>query len=220
MDDHGAPARFEDPALARRVARVESWLREVYRLDLALEAARFLLCPQVARGLLPPGSPRSGVVLQETRDDLWLGLYLDPEDHDDTATILEETSHLPLHRLACQPAASSLAAAARAAGRRGPLRPSSASTTAMPWGTSRGCSGACRPTIPSASTTSWPTTRRVATASGSPSASPERGDIPALLGELRGFYRAGPDHKLRGRPRLTFASISQWSPHGADSPAA
>ena len=48
---------------------------------------------QAAQALLP-GAPRSGVLVKEEGDDVWLGLYLDPADREDLSAILEETSHL------------------------------------------------------------------------------------------------------------------------------
>ena len=61
--------------LARRVALVQRWLTSIYRIDLAFEAHRFLIAPQRARALLPPRSPRSGVLALEEEGTLWLGVY-------------------------------------------------------------------------------------------------------------------------------------------------
>jgi hypothetical protein len=65
----------------------------IYRLDLPLRAERFLLTCDAARRLLPPASPRSGLAVVEEDGDLWLGIYLDPRDHRDVDTLVEETSH-------------------------------------------------------------------------------------------------------------------------------
>ena len=87
-------ARTEpEPELVRSVALAQRWLTAIYRLDLPLEAHRFVIPPEQARALLPPGSPRSGVLALEEQDTLWLGVYLDSRDRRDPHTLLEETSH-------------------------------------------------------------------------------------------------------------------------------
>ncbi len=80
--------------LTRAIRLAQRWLTAIYRLDLEIEAERFLLSPAHARRLLPPRSPRSGVLVLEEQSELWLGLYVDPEDRLDAGTIVEETSHL------------------------------------------------------------------------------------------------------------------------------
>ena len=70
-DDGGAPLRAA-------VARAERWITSIYRLDLDLGAARFLMPPERARELLPEGAPRSGVLVVEEPDAVSLGLYVDP----------------------------------------------------------------------------------------------------------------------------------------------
>ncbi len=81
--------------LAVTVGEVASWLADVYALDLEIEPERFLLSlpPERARGWLPPGC-RSGLVVIQGEDEMEVGIHLDPKDHDDTGTLLEETSHL------------------------------------------------------------------------------------------------------------------------------
>ncbi len=81
--------------LAAIVAEVAGWLADVYALDLEIEPERFLLSlpPERARDWLPPGC-RSGLVIIEGEDEMEVGIHLDPKDHDDTGTLLEETSHL------------------------------------------------------------------------------------------------------------------------------
>ena len=79
--------------LARRVAAVQRWLTAIYRIDLALEAHQFLIPPERARAMLPPRSPRSGVLALEEQGTLWLGVYLDPRDSRDSWAVVEETSH-------------------------------------------------------------------------------------------------------------------------------
>ncbi|MDH3520310.1 MAG: hypothetical protein OEM49_07620 [Myxococcales bacterium] len=79
--------------LERRIAQVQRWLTAIYRLEIPQRAEQFLISPKDARSLLPPGSPRSGLAVVEERDALWLGLYLDPRDQRDSDTLVEETSH-------------------------------------------------------------------------------------------------------------------------------
>ncbi len=196
MDPLRNRQRFDDPALARRVAALGSWLRELYRLDLALEAARFLLAPEAARALLPPGAPRSGVVLQEEGEDLWLGLYLDPRDRGDPGTILEETSHLlciawhatqgrSVSKLVLELQADvDRYAYARLHG-GDPL----AHLEGVAWLVS-----ADDPEREHYQVAHEAARRYCGRLS---SRYPARGDIPELLDELRGFYRAGPNEKLR-----------------------
>lgn len=87
------------PALARDTRRsvrtAQHRLDGLYRLDLAVEAWRFLLSADEARSLLPrpQRSPRSGVLAVEEGGQLWIGLYLDPQDVADPDTVVEETSH-------------------------------------------------------------------------------------------------------------------------------
>ncbi|MFP6621851.1 MAG: hypothetical protein VCC20_00110 [Myxococcota bacterium] len=81
--------------LAASVGEVAGWLAEVYALDLEIEPERFLLSlpPDQVRDWLPPGC-RSGLVVIEGSDEIQVGIHLDPQDHGDTGTLLEETSHL------------------------------------------------------------------------------------------------------------------------------
>jgi len=81
------------PVLVRRVNALSRWLDDVYALDLELDAGRCVVAPGEAGSLLPPGSPPSGVLAVEDRGELFLGLYIDPDD-DSFETVVEETSHL------------------------------------------------------------------------------------------------------------------------------
>lgn len=81
-------------SLLRGVARVQARLAAIYRLDLDVRAEHFVISPERARRLLPPRSPRSGVLVVEAGGDPQLGLYIDPRDQADPGTIIEETSHL------------------------------------------------------------------------------------------------------------------------------
>ena len=81
------------PGLARRVAVVQRWLTRIYRLEVAEQAHRYVLPPERARQLLPPRSPRTGVLVLEEDDTLWLGVYVDPRDRRNRHALVEETSH-------------------------------------------------------------------------------------------------------------------------------
>jgi hypothetical protein len=87
-----SPAQRE--SLCRAVAQAQAWITGIYRLDLDLRAEHFLVEPETAMRLLPPDSPRSGVVVVEAPTELSMGMYLAAEDADDPGTVLEETSHL------------------------------------------------------------------------------------------------------------------------------
>ncbi len=81
-------------ALLRAVAWAQHWITDIYRLDLDLQAERFVVSPEAAREMLPTGSPRSGVVVVEEPTVVSLGLYVAPEDQGDPLAVIEETSHL------------------------------------------------------------------------------------------------------------------------------
>ena len=80
--------------LATRVAGAQRWLTAIYRLDLDFDAASCVVEPERAREWLPPGSPRTGLVVVDEGAELFAGIYLDPADADDEQAVLEETSHL------------------------------------------------------------------------------------------------------------------------------
>ena len=79
--------------LARRVAATQRRLTALYRLDLAVDVSQLLISAADARRLVGDGAPRSGVLVLEEGSDLWLGLYIDPADQGDVGTLVEETSH-------------------------------------------------------------------------------------------------------------------------------
>jgi hypothetical protein len=81
-------------ALALEVAAVQRRLTDVYRLELDLRAELYLVEPERARELLPTAGPRTGVLVLEEQDGARLGLYVDPRDRNDPDAIVEETSHL------------------------------------------------------------------------------------------------------------------------------
>ncbi|MDJ0849037.1 MAG: hypothetical protein QNK04_11720 [Myxococcota bacterium] len=80
--------------LPERVAAAQRSLTEIYRLELRLRAADFLMSADRVQALLPEGSPRTGVVVVEHDGELHVGLYVDPDDMENAAAIVEETSHL------------------------------------------------------------------------------------------------------------------------------
>ena len=77
----------------RSVLATQRRLDGLYRLDVSVKAWRFLLSAEAARGLLPAGGPRSGLLALEEDGELFLGIYLDPIDLEDPDTVVEETSH-------------------------------------------------------------------------------------------------------------------------------
>lgn len=92
-----SPARAVAPgvvaATRRQVFRAQRRLLSLYRLDVAPCAWRFLLSPDEVRAWLPEGAPRTGLLALEEDGELWIGLYLDPRDLGDPDTVVEETSH-------------------------------------------------------------------------------------------------------------------------------
>lgn len=85
----------EQSALEATVGSIAGWLAEVYALDLGFRAEEHVLeLPHArARELLPPGC-RTGVLLLECEGELQLGLHVAREDRNDAGTLVEETSHL------------------------------------------------------------------------------------------------------------------------------
>lgn len=79
--------------LTTQVAEVQATLSQVYQLDLGLEATDFVLPADEAKSLLPDGGPRSGVLVLEEQGELWLGVYWDDQDQRDSHAVVEETSH-------------------------------------------------------------------------------------------------------------------------------
>jgi hypothetical protein len=147
---------------------------------------------EAARSLLPGDAPRSGVVVLEEGPELHLGLYLDPCDQGDPDTVLEETSHLlciawhaahdrRVSRLTLELQAEvDRYVVARLQGRDGFGHFERFSWADWMDAETRGLYAAalryCRLLA-----------RRF----------PRRPDTPALLSELRCFYRASPEQKLR-----------------------
>lgn len=82
-----------DPVLALRVSAAQRRLCAIYRLEVDLDARDFLIAPGTAREQLGPEAPRTGLLALEEAGELWLGLYFDAADAGDPAAVLEETSH-------------------------------------------------------------------------------------------------------------------------------
>lgn len=182
--------------LVARVARAQEWLTAIYRLELELDAASCVVEPEQARDLLPPGSPRTGLVVVEERDEAFVGLYIDPADAADDDAVLEETSHLVclawhaahgrrvsrLH-LELQSEVDRYAVAR--------LRGGDAFAHFRGFRFSRGLGGEERRRYGEAHRVGLRTCRTLHLRF------PERADTPALLAELRRYYRAAQDAKLR-----------------------
>ncbi len=182
--------------VAEAVAAAQRHLDGIYRLDLALRAEAFVMEAEAARELLTAPAPRSGVVVVEEEGELQLGLYVDPRDAADPGTILEETSHLlclAWHATQGRPVSQLVLelqgevdrfAVARLAGRDGFDH-----FHGFRWDDWVGEGHRER----------YETAHRVALryCRELDRRYPRRSDTPALLAELRRFYRAAPQAKLR-----------------------
>jgi len=184
------------PPLRAAVARAERWLTRIYRLDLPLEAAHCVISPETARSLLPKTAPRSGLVVVDEGDELQLGIYVDPRDAGDPDTVIEETSHLlclawhaahdrRVSRLTLELQSEvDRYAVARLQGRDGFRH-----FEHFRWAEHLDAAG--RDLYATAHRAALRYCRTLARRF------PLRADTPALLAELRRFYRASADHKLR-----------------------
>lgn len=178
------------------VASALEALRGIYQIDLELEVERFVVDPALARRVLPDPSPRSGVVVVEEGEQAWLGLYLDPRDRADPDTILEETSHLlclAWHAAEGRPVSPLILelqgeidryAVARLEGR-------DAFRHFRDFVWDDWMDGATRRRYETAHRRGLRYCRRLARRY------PRRADTPGLLAELRRFYRATCERKLR-----------------------
>jgi hypothetical protein len=183
--------------LARRgIFRTQRRLDALYRLDVRAKAWRFLLTPEEARAFLCGAAPRSGLLAVEEDGELWIGLYLDPADARDPDAVVEETSHFVC--LAWHAAQG---------------RPVSALTLELQSEIDRYLLARLDGRDPLAHFrdfrfAGWmdpPTRERyeLAHAAGHrycralDGRFPRPGDLPGLLHELRGFYRAPGEAKLR-----------------------
>ncbi len=185
----------QNALLRQAVMEAQRWITSIYRLDLDLRAEQFVVDPGTALSLLPPDSPRSGLVVVEEPTEISVGIYIDAADIDDPWTVIEETSHLlylawladrdwSVSRLVLEfQSEIDRYAVTRLSGRDG-----------------LGC-------FEGFTWCDWmdaPTRERYATAHDRARRycrslerrHPHRSDTPALLSELRHFYRAAPDQKL------------------------
>jgi len=87
---------------APTVAAAARMLIDVYRLGLEIDVDSFVIESEVAMRILDEAAPaegggaapRSGVLIREEDDSAQVGLDLDPEDQADPGAVVEETSHL------------------------------------------------------------------------------------------------------------------------------
>ena len=185
----------QSDSLLRAVADAQLWISSIYRLDLDLRAEQFVVDPATALSLLPPDSPRSGLVVVEEPAEISVGIYIDAADVDDPWTVIEETSHLlylawladhdwSVSRLVLEfQSEVDRYAVARLKGRDG-----LASFEAFSW-----CDGMDAPTRERYAAAHRRAHRYCRSLERR---YPGRPDTPALLSELRHFYRAAPDQKL------------------------
>jgi len=183
-------------ALLRAVMEAQRWITSIYRLDLDLRAERFVVDPDTALRLLPPDSPRSGLLVVEDAAEISVGIYIDAADVDDPWTVLEETSHLlylawhadrdwSVSRLALEfQSEVDRYAVARLSGHDGLAR-----FDGFTW-----CDWMDAPTRERYTTAHQ---RARAYCRSLERRYPHRPDTPAMLSELRHFYRAAPDQKLK-----------------------
>jgi hypothetical protein len=182
--------------LAARISIAARWLAAINCLDLRLDPERFLVEPEVAWSLLPDGGPRTGLLALEEGEEVFVGLYVHPADAADDGTIVEETSHLlclawhvaqgrRVSRLLLELQAEvDRYALVRLRG-GDPLR----HFECFVWADD----------LEPADRERYEVAHRVAHryCRGLSERFPGRCDLPGLLTELRGFYRAGADQKLR-----------------------
>ena len=193
MTAAGTTARSD--SLLRAVADAQHWITSIYRLDLDLRAEQFVVDPATALSLLPPDSPRSGLIVVEEPAEISVGIYIDAADIDDPWTVIEETSHLlylawladhdwSVSRLVLEfQSEVDRYAVARLKGRDG-----LASFEAFSW-----CDWMDAPTRERYAAAHRRARRYCRSLERR---YPGRPDTPALLSELRHFYRAAPDQKL------------------------
>jgi len=185
----------QSDSLLSAVADAQRWITSIYRLDLDLRAEQFVVDPATALSLLPPDSPRSGLIVVEEPAEISVGIYIDAADVDDPWTVIEETSHLlylawladrewSVSRLVLEfQSEVDRYAVARLKGRDG-----LASFEAFSW-----CDWMDAPTRERYAAAHRRARRYCRSLERR---YPGRPDTPALLSELRHFYRAAPDQKL------------------------
>jgi hypothetical protein len=189
------PPVAQRASLCRAIEDAQRWITSIYRLDLDLRAEQFVVDPDTALSLLPPDSPRSGLVVVEEPTEISVGIYIDAADVDDPWTVIEETSHLlylawladrdwSVSRLVLEfQSEVDRYAVARLSGRDG-----LGCFEGFTW-----CDGMDAPTRERYATAHDRARRYCRSLERR---YPHRSDTPALLSELRHFYRAAPDQKL------------------------
>jgi hypothetical protein len=188
-------------AVSNSVSQVAGWLADVYALDLPIEAEDFVvsLSPERARELLPAGC-RSGLVLVEREGEIEMGLHLAPEDHAREGTVIEETSHLvcvawhaardlPVSQLVLELQAEVDRFAFAKLTDDGYERRALAHFERFRF--AEGLHSEARRRYEIAHDRAHSYCRRL------DRRFPRRADTPGLLAELRRFYRASPETKLR-----------------------
>jgi hypothetical protein len=188
-------------SIGARVGQVAGWLAAVYALELEFEAERFVLDLSHERAcqLLPSGC-RSGLVILEQDGEIEIGLHLAPEDREHEGTVIEETSHLvcvawhATHDLQVSSLILELQAEIdRFAFAR--LREDGTARRALAhfegFRFADGLSAVDRVRYELAHERAHAYCRKLERRF------PKRADTPQLVSELRRFYRASPDAKLR-----------------------
>lgn len=182
--------------LARAVAATQRRLASLYRLEVPVEVASLLMPAAEAREILGRPGPRSGVLVMEEDGELWMGLYIDPADQGDAGTVVEETSHcvcLAWHasqgrrvsRLILELQAEvDRYVLERLAGRDG-----LAHFRGVRW--AEWMDAAARRRYERAHAVAWRYCRSLSRRF------PRSGDAPRLVSEVRRFYRAPAEAKLR-----------------------
>lgn len=184
--------------LPERISAAQGRLSSIYGLDLELRVEDYLIAPERARELLLAEGPRTGVLALQEAGTLYMALYVDPADAADVAAIVEETSHIlclawhaerdwPVSRLhlELQGEVDRYAVARVSGSGIDPL----GHFEAFDWADWMDAEDLRR----------YRTAHHVARryCRGLEARFPQRSDTPAWLSELRRFYRAGPEAKLR-----------------------
>jgi len=185
----------QNALLRQAVMEAQRWITSIYRLDLDLRAEQFVVDPGEALKLLPPDSPRSGLVVVEEPAEISVGIYIDAADLDDPWTVIEETSHLlylawladrdwSVSRLVLEfQSEVDRYAVTRLSGHDG-----LGCFEGFTW--CGGMDASARERYATAHSHARAYCRSLERRY------PHRPDTPALLSELRHFYRAAPDQKL------------------------
>ena len=184
--------------LSERISAAQGRLSSIYGLDLELRVEDFLIPAERARELLPAEGPRTGVLALQEAGTLYIALYVDPADAADADAIVEETSHIlclawhaardrPISRLhlELQGEVDRYAVARVSGSEIDPL----GHFEDFDWADWMDAETLAR----------YRTAHHVASryCRSLEARFPQRSDTLAWLSELRRFYRAGPEAKLR-----------------------